>query len=43
MLITSLEPLTVFMLDVAFPKISVDYTAWDFPAEHGQREVHARN
>ena len=32
-LITSLEPLTVFMLDVAFPKISVvDYTAWDFPA-----------
>merc|ERR1712072_986806 len=27
------EPLTVFMLDVAFPKISVvDYTAWDFPA-----------
>ena len=31
-LITSLEPLTVFMLDVAFPKISVvDYTAWDFP------------
>ena len=32
-LITSLEPLTVFMLDVAFPKISVvDYEAWDFPA-----------
>jgi hypothetical protein len=32
-LITSLEPLQVFMLDVAFPKISVvDYTAWDFPA-----------
>jgi hypothetical protein len=32
-LITSLEPLTVFMLDVAFPKISVvDYDAWDFPA-----------
>lgn len=31
-LVTSLEPLTVFILDVAFPKISVvDYDAWDFP------------